>query len=123
MVVTGVGMITPLGRNTGETFEHARQGRSGIDYLRAFDTRGLPVRIGGEVADQWIQQPPGVAARLERMASRAIQLMWTAAMEATEQAKLGRIRDRYRSPMRSPAWRPGSRNRLCRSSPPARKVP
>jgi 3-oxoacyl-[acyl-carrier-protein] synthase II len=96
VVVTGVGMITPLGRNTGETFEHASQGRSGIDYLRAFDTRGLPVRIGGEVADQWIQRPPGVAARLERMASRAIQLMWTAALEATEQAKLGRIRDRYR---------------------------
>jgi 3-oxoacyl-[acyl-carrier-protein] synthase II len=96
VVVTGVGMITPLGRNTGETFEHASQGRSGIDYLRAFDTRGLPVRIGGEVADQWIQRSPGVAARLERMASRAIQLMWTAALEATEQAKLGRIRDRYR---------------------------
>jgi 3-oxoacyl-[acyl-carrier-protein] synthase II len=96
VVVTGVGMITPLGRNTGETFEHASQGRSGIDYLRAFDTRGLPVRIGGEVADGWIQRPPGVAARLERMASRAIQLMWTATMEAAEQAKLGRIRDRYR---------------------------
>jgi 3-oxoacyl-[acyl-carrier-protein] synthase II len=96
VVVTGVGMITPLGRNTGETFEHASQGRSGIDYLKAFDTRGLPVRIGGEVADQWIQRPPGVVARLERMASRAIQLMWTAALEAAEQAKLGRIRDRYR---------------------------
>jgi 3-oxoacyl-[acyl-carrier-protein] synthase II len=96
VVVTGVGMITPLGRNTGETFDHASQGRSGIDYLKAFDTRGLPVRIGGEVADQWIQRPPGVAARLERMASRAIRLMWTAALEAAERAELGRIRDRYR---------------------------
>ena len=88
-------MITPLGRNTAETFEHASQGRSGIDYLRSFDTRGLPVRIGGEVADEWIQQPPA-AARLERMASRAIRFMWTATLEAADQAKLGRIRDRYR---------------------------
>jgi 3-oxoacyl-[acyl-carrier-protein] synthase II len=95
VVVTGVGMITPLGGNTAGTFEHASQGRSGIDYLKAFDTRGLPVRIGGEVSDQWIQRPPG-AGRLERTASRAIQLMWTAAMEAAEQSKLGRIRDRYR---------------------------
>jgi 3-oxoacyl-[acyl-carrier-protein] synthase II len=90
-------MITPLGRNTAETFEHASQGRSGIDYLRSLDTRGLPVRIGGEVADEWIRRPPAVAtARLERMASRAIQFMWTAALEAADQAKLGRIRDRYR---------------------------
>src|SRR5262245_66688992 len=89
-------MITPLGRNTAETFEHASQGRSGIDYLKAFDTRGLPVRIGGEVSDEWIQRPAGVAGRLERTASRAVQLMWTAAMEAAEQSKLGRIRDRYR---------------------------
>jgi 3-oxoacyl-[acyl-carrier-protein] synthase II len=88
-------MITPLGPNTAETFEHASQGRSGIDYLRSFDTRGLPVRIGGEVADEWIQQPPA-AARLERMASRAIRFMWTATLEAADQAKLGRIRDRYR---------------------------
>jgi 3-oxoacyl-[acyl-carrier-protein] synthase II len=90
-------MVTPLGRNTAETFEHASQGRSGIDYLRSFDTRGLPVRIGGEVADEWIQRPPAVAAaRLERVASRAIQFMWTATLEAADQAKLGGIRDRYR---------------------------
>src|SRR5207302_380318 len=97
VVVTGMGMITPLGRNARETFERASQSCSGIDYIRGFDTRGLPVRIGGEVADQWIRRPPvGPAAKLEKMASRAIRFMWTAATEAVEQAKLDRIPDRYR---------------------------
>jgi 3-oxoacyl-[acyl-carrier-protein] synthase II len=97
VVVTGVGMITPLGRDVRETFEHASQGRSGIDFIRRFDTRGLPVRIGGEVPDEWMVRPRAeLAAELERMASRAIQFMWTAGMEATDQAKLDEIRDRYR---------------------------
>ena len=90
-------MITPLGRDVRETFEHASQGRSGIDFIRRFDTRGLPVRIGGEVPDEWIVRPRAeLAAELEKMASRAIQFMWTAGMEATDQAKLDEIRDRYR---------------------------
>ena len=90
-------MITPLGRDVRETFESASQGRSGIDFIRRFDTRGLPVRIGGEVSDEWIVRPRAeLAAGLEKMASRAIQFMWTAGMEATEQAKLDELRDRYR---------------------------
>jgi 3-oxoacyl-[acyl-carrier-protein] synthase II len=90
-------MITPLGGTTRETFARASQGCSGIDYIRRFDTRGLPVRIGGEIPDRWIGRPPGnVTARLERMASRAIRFMWTAAQEAVEQAKLDQIANRYR---------------------------
>src|SRR5207244_13587395 len=73
VVVSGVGMITPLGRNTRETFERASQSCSGIDYIRGFDTRGLPVRIGAEVADQWIRRPPGgPAGTREKIASRAV---------------------------------------------------
>jgi 3-oxoacyl-[acyl-carrier-protein] synthase II len=97
VVITGVGMITPLGRNVAETFERASRGASGIDYIRRFDTRGLPVRIGGEISDEWIVRPRAESAvALESMASRAIEFMWTAGMEAAEQAKLDQIGDRYR---------------------------
>jgi 3-oxoacyl-[acyl-carrier-protein] synthase II len=97
VVVTGVGMINPLGGSSRETFERASQGHSGIDYLRRFDTSGLPVRIGGEVADEWIRRPPAAAAvQLEPLAPRAIRLAWAAGMEAAEQAKLDLIPDRYR---------------------------
>ena len=97
VVVTGVGMITPLGSTAAETFEQARKGRSGIDYITQFDTRGLPVQIGGEVEDDWIRRPPGKkAARLEKIATRGIQLMWSAAAEATAQAKLAEVKERER---------------------------
>ncbi len=97
VVVTGVGMITPLGPTAAETFERAREGRSGIDYIKRFDVRGLPVQIGGEVDDDWIRRPPGEkAARLEKVAPRGIQLMWTAAGEAAAQARLGEVKERER---------------------------
>ncbi len=97
VVVTGVGMITPLGATTDQTFERAKQGHSGIAYITQFDTRGLPVRIAGQVDDAWVRRPPGEkAARLERLASRAIRMLWTAADEATGAAKLADVTARER---------------------------
>ena len=97
VVVTGVGMITPLGGSTRQTFDRASQGCSGIDYIRRFDTSGLPVQIGGEVADEWIRRPLGdAAAEIAQRAPRAIRLIWAAAMEAADQSALHRIQDRYR---------------------------
>ena len=55
VVITGYGMITSLGRDTEETFDRASRGMSGIDYIRAFDTRNLPCRIGGQVNDAWLE--------------------------------------------------------------------
>ena len=55
MVITGYGMVTPLGKNTEETFENASKGSSGIDYITAFDTTGLPCCIGGEIDNAWLE--------------------------------------------------------------------
>src|SRR5262249_58178189 len=55
------------------------------------------VRRGGQMPDEWMEPPRSEwAAALESMASRAIRFMWTAAMEAGEQAKLDQLGDRYR---------------------------
>jgi 3-oxoacyl-[acyl-carrier-protein] synthase II len=88
-------MLTPLGRNTEETFERASRGLSGIDHIRSFDTRGLPCGIGGEVDDAWLDgfREPG-ARRLENLASRGARLMAVATAEAAQQARLGEIADR-----------------------------
>jgi 3-oxoacyl-[acyl-carrier-protein] synthase II len=97
VVVTGYGMITPLGKNAGETFENASKGRSGIDFIRAFDTRGLPCRVGGEVRDEWLDIiPKPVAARLDRFTSRGMKLMQVATSEAVELARLQEIPNRRR---------------------------
>ena len=51
VVVTGLGMITPLGNNVSETWESILKGRSGIAPLDHFDTTDFTVRIGGSVKD------------------------------------------------------------------------
>lgn len=97
VVVTGYGMVTPLGRNTGETFEKASRGLSGIDYIKSFETRGLPCQIGGEIDNQWIEelQPPG-AQRLNAYSSRGLKLMMVATREASLRARLDEVADRHR---------------------------
>lgn len=51
IVVTGMGVASPVG-NDVETFWNALcAGKSGIAPIRSFDASGLPVRIAGECAD------------------------------------------------------------------------
>src|SRR5438477_3947706 len=48
-VITGIGVITPLGLELSSFWEGLRQGRSGVGRVRSFDTSALPVHIGAEV--------------------------------------------------------------------------
>ncbi|GBE33774.1 3-oxoacyl-[acyl-carrier-protein] synthase 2 [bacterium BMS3Bbin06] len=97
VVVTGYGMITPLGRDSGETFGKASSGASGIDYIRSFDTSGLPCRIGGEIDDSWVKGREDEGdRRFYKLASRALRLMLIATREATALARLYEIPDRGR---------------------------
>ena len=95
VVITGYGMITPLGKNTEETFKKAQQGISGIDFIKSFETKGLPCQIGGEVEKSWIEEYIDPSAqRLKKFSSRGLNLMFAAAAQATLQAKLSEIKDR-----------------------------
>ena len=49
VVITGIGLVTPLGNSTAETWEAVTAGRSGIAALTRFDTSAFPCRIGGEL--------------------------------------------------------------------------
>jgi 3-oxoacyl-[acyl-carrier-protein] synthase II len=88
-------MVTPLGKDAEETFARASRADSGIDYIRSFDTTGLPCRIGGEIDDAWLGRFEALSAgRLEKLASRGLKLMVTATREAARQAKLDTIQNR-----------------------------
>ena len=50
-VITGIGVVTPVGLDAGSFWRSLSEGRTGIKPIRAFDTSGLPVRFAGEVAD------------------------------------------------------------------------
>src|SRR5881396_151421 len=51
VVVTGLGMITPLGASVEKSWEGIVAGRSGIAPITRFDTSGLETTIAGEVRD------------------------------------------------------------------------
>jgi 3-oxoacyl-[acyl-carrier-protein] synthase II len=48
VVVTGIGLVSPLGNTTGKTWEGLMAGRSGVDYITRFDTSQFPVKIAAE---------------------------------------------------------------------------
>jgi len=49
VVVTGMGVICPLGLNIDEYWAGLVAGKSGIDYITRFDTSNYPVKVAGEV--------------------------------------------------------------------------
>jgi 3-oxoacyl-[acyl-carrier-protein] synthase II len=49
VAVTGVGLVSPLGVGTAETWDALRAGKSGIGPITRFDTAEYPSRIAGEV--------------------------------------------------------------------------
>ncbi len=49
VVVTGIGLITPLGNDLATNWQNVQAGRSGIAAINSFDASQLPVRIAGEV--------------------------------------------------------------------------
>jgi len=94
VVITGYGMITPLGKDAEETFENASQGKSGIDYLTAFDTTHLPCRIGGQVKDEWLEKSDPGADRFYKFSSRGLRLMRRATLEAAGRSRLHELTNR-----------------------------
>ena len=51
VVITGIGVLTPIGSNKEEFFESLLEGKSGIDTITRFDTTGFATTIGGEIKD------------------------------------------------------------------------
>ena len=51
VAVTGLGAVTPLGDDWRSTWDAAVAGRSGIDFITAFDASAFPVRVAAEVKD------------------------------------------------------------------------
>jgi 3-oxoacyl-[acyl-carrier-protein] synthase II len=63
-----MGAVTPVGLTARETWESAVHGRSGIDFIQAFDASPFPVRVAAEVKDFDPEglAPPKDLRRLER---------------------------------------------------------
>jgi 3-oxoacyl-[acyl-carrier-protein] synthase II len=49
VVITGLGLVTPIGQGHEPFWESLRSGRGGIARLQSFDPSALPTQFGGEV--------------------------------------------------------------------------
>lgn len=50
-MVTGLGLVTPCGHTVADTWSALMAGRSGVDFIRKFDTERFSVKIAAEVKD------------------------------------------------------------------------
>jgi len=85
IVVTGIGVVSPIGIGRDAFWRALHGGRSGIDRIRSFDTSGLPVTIAGEVRGFDAKQYVAQRKQLKVM-SRDAQLGVAAAKLACEDA-------------------------------------
>jgi len=60
VVVTGIGVVSPVGIGNDESWNNLVEGRSGIGPITRFDTADYPSRIAGEVRgfepEKWIEK-------------------------------------------------------------------
>jgi 3-oxoacyl-[acyl-carrier-protein] synthase II len=82
VVVTGIGIISPLGLDRRTSWQELLAGKSGISQIESFDTEGFATTIAGEVRDF---DPEAVVGKKQaRRMDRFVQLAATATMEALE---------------------------------------
>ena len=84
--ITGIGAISPLGLDLDTTWDGIASGKSGVDFLTAFDTEGFDTRFGAEVRgfdpENYLDRKD--ARRMDRFA----QFAAVAAQQACQQAGL-----------------------------------
>ncbi len=99
VVITGMGVVTPLGHTVEELWSNIKAGKSGIGPLTKFDTTEYPSKVAGEVKDF---DPTTVLDRKEMrgMADFTIYAVY-AAIKAMEAAKLSDLENRQFDPYRT----------------------
>jgi 3-oxoacyl-[acyl-carrier-protein] synthase II len=86
VAVTGLGAVTPLGNDWRSTWDAAVAGRSGIDFIQAFDASEFPVRVAAEVKD--FDPTAIVGPREARRLDRNVLMSMAAAAEGWADAAL-----------------------------------
>ena len=86
VVITGIGMISPVGNTIDASWNNLINGNSGIDVIKSFDTSEMETKIAGEIKDF---NPIDLIGKKEsRRMDRFSQLAIVASQEALNFAQL-----------------------------------
>src|SRR3990172_2314578 len=89
VVVTGLGMVTPLGIRVEETWEGLLSGASAIEPIHLFNAEGLPVSGAGQLSDRhWNEIRARFAHEARAEGERRTLFALAAAESALEDSKL-----------------------------------
>ena len=85
VVVTGMGVISPVGNDTDTYWKNLLGGVCGIDYIKSIPTEDLPVKIAGEVkdfnpSDYGIESP--FARKQDKFTIYAVAAAWQAVKQS-----------------------------------------
>lgn len=86
VVVTGMGLITPIGNTIEEFWKSIHAGKVGIAPIRNFDTSNYKAKLSAEVAD--FEPKDYISAKDVKRMDRFSQFAVAAAMQAVGDAKL-----------------------------------
>jgi len=86
VVITGMGILSPLGLDTATTWEGLIAGKSGIDYITLFDPESMKTKFAGEV--KGFEPTDYIDRKDARRMDRFAQLAVAASREAVAQAGL-----------------------------------
>lgn len=82
VVITGMGMVTPLGNNVSDTWENLIKGECGIDRITLFDVEHFPCQIAAEVKDFDLDQIIQVQSKYKEEINRGASFGIAATKEA-----------------------------------------
>ena len=85
VVVTGMGIISPVGNDLQTYWNNLIDGVCGIDYIQSIQTDDLPVKIAGEVKDfqpSDYEIEPAFARKQDKFSVYAVAAAWQAVKES-----------------------------------------
>ena len=85
-VITGMGVVSPVGNELSEFWNNLIEGKAGIDFVTRFDVSSLPTKVAGEIKNfeptEWIEK------KESRRMDRFVQLAIAAGKKAVKDANL-----------------------------------
>lgn len=85
VVVTGMGVVTPVGNDIDTYWKNLLDGVCGIDHIKSIPTEDLPVKIAGEVKDfnpaDYEIEPP-FARKQDKFTIYAVAAAWQAVKQS-----------------------------------------